>query len=149
MKIIAHRGNTLGPDTENENNPDHITKALLLGFDVEIDLWVVDDALFLGHDLPQYAIDEEFLHTPGLWIHCKNVHAMAYCKSKNIRNNFFWHQEDDMVLTSTGVVWTYPGKPLTSFSVAVMPESRPFRDLHTAYGICTDFAVTMSKLYQR
>jgi len=34
----------------------------------------------------------------------------------------FWHQEDDVTLTSKGYIWTYPGKDLTENSIVVMPE---------------------------
>ena len=36
MKLIAHRGNTHGPDEGKENNPDYIDKCLSEGYDAEI-----------------------------------------------------------------------------------------------------------------
>ena len=53
MILIAHRGNIDGP-SEMENHPDHIQKALDAGFHVEVDAWVIDGEIFLGHDEPQY-----------------------------------------------------------------------------------------------
>ena len=38
MKLIAHRGNTHGPDDDKENNPDYIDKCLSGGYDAEIDV---------------------------------------------------------------------------------------------------------------
>ena len=38
MKLIAHRGNTHGPDEGKENNPDYIDKCLSEGYDAEIDV---------------------------------------------------------------------------------------------------------------
>ena len=50
----------------------------------------------------------------------------------------FWHQEDDVTLTSNGYIWTYPGKQLTTKSICVLPELK--KQNHSAcYGICTDY----------
>ena len=61
MLLISHRGNLNGPNPEKENNPLYVTKALDLGYDVEIDVWLVQDKLYLGHDSPQYLINLDFL----------------------------------------------------------------------------------------
>ena len=36
MRYISHRGNLDGKNTEHENNPNYIQKALDIGFDVEL-----------------------------------------------------------------------------------------------------------------
>jgi len=54
MKIISHRGNVRGPIKDKENRPSYIDCALGNGYDVEIDLRVIGDELWLGHDEPQY-----------------------------------------------------------------------------------------------
>jgi glycerophosphoryl diester phosphodiesterase len=41
MKLIAHRGNTEGPNPLEENKPEYIEEAIENGFDVEIDIWFV------------------------------------------------------------------------------------------------------------
>lgn len=140
MKLIAHRGNLFGPNPAEENNPDYVKKALEKGFDAEVDLWLVGAQPRLGHDRPEHDISHEFLLQPNLWIHCKNIPALHYCKAHAITNPYFWHQEDDVTLTSTGLFWTYPGKPLTPFSIAVMPETSAFEDISRAQAICTDYA---------
>ena len=48
-----------------ENRPGHINKALWQGFDVEIDVWYIDDEFWLGHDIPHYKIEENFLFPVG------------------------------------------------------------------------------------
>jgi len=136
MILIAHRGNTEGPNLL-ENKPEYILKTLE-SFDVEIDLWV-SDGLYLGHDMPQYKINSEFLLKNGLWIHCKNIEALEFCKENCIENNYFYHQIDDVTLTSNGLLWTYPGKILTKWSIAVLPEMKKFEKINSAYGICTDY----------
>lgn len=142
MKLIAHRGNVAGPDPVNENHPSHIQKALDVGVDVEIDVWWSheEDVPYLGHDEPQYKVSFDFLCQPRLWLHCKNILALEKCKTLAVPNPYFWHQEDDVTLTSHGLFWTYPGKPLTPYSIAVMPERcSGWSDVNEAHGICTDY----------
>jgi len=109
MIHIAHRGNIFGK-TDKENDPCQIDMCINKGFHVEIDLWIVNDVLFLGHDNPQYEIEHSYLETRSemLWIHCKNESALYYLQDTNF--NYFWHQEDDFTLTSKGYIWTYPNR---------------------------------------
>jgi len=135
MILISHRGNINGKFESYENEPAYIEHAIELGYDVEIDLWVVDDVLYLGHDKPQYGITWEYFKdkVDKVWIHCKNIEAY----------NYFWHQEDDFTFVSNGIIWTYPGKHLTSRSIAVMPEiNEDYWDYVKSvkiYGVCTDY----------
>ena len=50
MVIISHRGNLDGRKPGRENKPDYIQEALDAGYDVEIDVWMINNELFLGHD---------------------------------------------------------------------------------------------------
>ena len=58
MILISHRGNLSGPSKE-ENHPEHIIKAAAAGFDVEVDVWVINNDYFLGHDEPRYKTNVE------------------------------------------------------------------------------------------
>lgn len=136
--LISHRGNLNGPDPRHENMPEYITEALRQGFDCEVDVWKVGEELFLGHDNPQYKIPDEWLVRIGLWWHCKNIEAASYAVKARL-NNAFWHQQDDCVIITGGYLWTYPGKPLTDKSIAVLPESVENWDTGVAYGVCTDY----------
>lgn len=139
--LIAHRGNIFGPNKDLENKPQYVTEALNFGYDVEIDLWFnpVSNELSLGHDEPTYACSKAFISQKKVWIHCKNISALEYCKKHDIENPYFWHQEDDVTLTSNGLFWTYPGKPLTPHSIAVMPETAPFKSIGICQAICSDY----------
>lgn len=143
--FIAHRGNTNGPDPK-ENHPTHIWAALHAGFDVEIDVWFIDNKYILGHDAPQYEIDYQFFYNCRFWLHCKNIPALRKLTTNPLVNTFY-HNTDDCVLTSQGYIWTYP-KPqlLTDKSVAVMPETvKEDWDLSEVMGICTDYPVEYKK----
>ena len=139
MILISHRGNLNGKIPENENCPDYIDKAIHSGYDVEIDIWMIDNELFLGHDGPQYKVIYNWLSTryERLWIHCKNVEAGGWFNMMGLFN-YFWHEEDTLTLTSQNYVWVYPGKQPISNSIAVLPELNN-DDISQCLGVCSDY----------
>tara|TARA_R100000234_G_C4994969_1_gene177390 strand:+ start:180 stop:617 length:438 start_codon:yes stop_codon:yes gene_type:complete len=135
IHYISHRGNLNGK-SENENSPEHILAALSAGFEVEIDVWMTEEGLFLGHDEPEYKVDLSFLLDKRLWCHAKNYDALEYMLQNDV--HCFWHEKDKVTLTSKNFVWAYPGKQPLKNSIAVMPEM--FNDnVHDCIGICSDF----------
>jgi len=143
MKIISHRGNLSGPKTAiyGENNWKSIIHCLDLGFDVEIDIWRLDDRFYLGHDVPQFELTFAVLkkYKEKLWIHCKNKRAVVELREYN-EFNFFWHENDLMTLTSRNDIWVFPGNQPIEDSVAVLPEIHD-DDTTKCVAICTDYAL--------
>jgi hypothetical protein len=131
MLIISHRGNLNGADEKLENNPSHILK-LTKRLNVEIDLWFVDNELFLGHDNPIYKINESFFNSK-MWIHCKNIEAAQFMSEK--KWNWFWHDNDKMTITSKGYIWCYPNIFLKN-GITVMKNYQ--KNIPLTFGICTD-----------
>jgi hypothetical protein len=136
MILISHRGNINGRIEEAENRPDYIEDTLRLGYDVEVDVWYLDNKFYLGHDETLYATDKIFLSNPRLWVHCKNVDAVLALQYSKI--HYFWHENDTIALTSQGFIWAYPGKQPIKNSIAVMSELYK-DDLSLCIGICSDF----------
>lgn len=148
--LISHRGNTIGPYPEKENHPAYIQDALDFGYDVEIDIWVIEGTYHLGHDEPQYGITLDWLNQrkDKLWIHCKNIEAVEWfneLESIGSDFNYFWHQEDDVTLTSMNFIWAYPGKQPIRKSIAVMPEIHN-DDISECIGVCSDFIENYKRL---
>jgi hypothetical protein len=145
MRYIAHRGNTIGKFESWENEPTYIDKAINEGFDVEVDVWFLHmekhgGMLFLGHDEPLYGVNLEWFsdRIDHLWVHCKNIDAINYFRECQHKFNYFWHQNDDITLTSNGDIWAYPGKQPIKNSIAVMPELND-DDVSSCSGICSDY----------
>jgi hypothetical protein len=137
MILISHRGNISGPNKLLENSPDYILQAVSK-YNVEIDVWYKESNFYLGHDEPQYLIDEEFLFINNLWCHAKNLDGLVKLLEFNV--HCFWHQNDDVTLTSNNYIWTYPGKDISnSKAIAVMPELNKGWDISKAEGICSDY----------
>jgi hypothetical protein len=138
MIYISHRGNLKGRNTERENQPEYIDEAITAGFDVEIDLWFIDGRTYLGHDEPQYEVDDKWFgaRADKLWVHCKNVESLNWIRSTIL--HYFWHENDTLTLTSKQYMWAYPGKQPIIGSIAVMPEI--YNDkIKKCIGICSDF----------
>ena len=140
MKLISHRGNVEGRMESIENSPLYVDLAISKGYDVEIDVWHKENELWLGHDNPEYKIDFNWIQDRAnkLWIHCKNTDAIIFFKESEYCLNYFWHQKDDIALTSLNYIWAYPGKQPIKNSIAVMPEINN-DDTSMCIGICSDF----------
>lgn len=143
MRLIAHRGNTEGPNPELENSIPHINKAISMGYDVEIDLWVIGQDTYLGHDKPQYEVSIDYLISiiDKAWIHCKNFEAVTFMSNNKKLFNYFWHENDSYTVTSHGFVWTYPGKTIGNRSVCLNFNKGSVNSAAGAYGLCSDFLV--------
>ncbi len=142
MILIAHRGNIDGPNPRKENSPQYILDAISNGFNVEVDIWIKNEKLFLGHDEPQYPIKNNFLDTykSKLWCHAKNIAALEYLLSNDFHT--FWHQNDDYTITSKGFIWTYPNKHVEK-GIYVLPEKFDTCIPKACLGICSDYVLNV------
>ena len=138
MVYIAHRGNVNGRVESYENQPAYIDRAIELGYDVEIDMWWVDGRTYLGHDEPQYEVDDEWLsqRADKLWVHCKNVELLNWIRNTILY--YFWHTNDDYTLISNKIVLVKPGQKLIENSICCMPEMGYIGDITKCYAIMTD-----------
>ena len=150
MKIICHRGNTFGPDPDNENKPEVIDYCIRKGYDVEIDLWYYNNKLYLGHDEPTYQVDADYLmlNKDRLWIHCKNLKASAELNKLDrilfTSFNYFFNDSDNYSLTSLNYIWTYPRSQKEFTYNQVLLDFRPnvnfkkYSELNI-HGVCVDY----------
>jgi len=149
IKIISHRANLNGQDLKTENSIESIEYAINLGFDVEIDVWLKDHILYLGHDNPQYNLSIEWLLSKSdkLWIHCKNMDAL-YLLLDYKSLNVFGHLNDDYVLTSKHHIFCKPGMKINKKSIIVMPELTPIYSadsFNNCYGVLTDYPINIKE----
>jgi hypothetical protein len=146
MRHIAHRGNLRGPNSAKENSPLAIDQALAQGFDVEVDIRLVNKVFWLGHDYGEYAVSWHWLVTRAnhLWLHCNNLRALHFFVSEATTFNYFLHEHYQYALTSHGFIWTCLSDVITSKTVLVMPEQtmtrKAIRELSSTccYGVCSD-----------
>lgn len=144
MRLISHRGYVNGEDSSLENDPAAVQELLDGDIDVEVDVWYIEGQYFLGHDQPNYLVDESFLLHKGLWCHAKNREALQQMINSNI--HCFWHQSDDFTITSKGYIWAFPGKETNGKkTVMLFPERNPDIDYEKYDFVCTDYLKTYSK----
>lgn len=142
--IIAHRGNTNGPNPALENTPEYLIHTLKQGYHVETDVWFVEGKWRLGHDIPMYPVSTDLLKNPYVICHAKTPETLA--KLLEMDCHCFFHDKDEVVLTSKNLLWTFPGGRLTSNSIAVMPELTTGWYTNSCRGVCTDY---VSKVNQK
>jgi hypothetical protein len=146
MRIISHRGNLKGREPELENHPDFIRKAHACGFEVEIDVWFENHKFILGHDTPQYEVNQAFLTELPLWCHAKNLWAAEEMRIKGI--HYFWHDKDLMTLTSKGIPWCNLNVFVRDGITVKLerPYGETIRSIFSKiFGICTDYPLEWKK----
>ncbi len=143
--LIAHRANLRGPCKDRENSPSYIDEAIAQGYDVEVDVRLVDGAWWLGHDGPEHMVDIHFLlqRKDRLWVHAKTPATMAALRKYHPSIHAFEHDREPYTATTNGTCWAYPGMAVDPLTVCVMPErarsAYSDRCLMRSKGICTDY----------
>ena len=161
MKIIAHRGLLKGPNQNRDNNFNDIKECFDRGFDVEMDIRYDEkfDMFNIGHDKTNFqgSLHSLFEHKDKLWIHTKDIKTFEYLRENDKKNelNYFYHTNEDFVLTSQGHIWAYPGKFVKN-SVWLFPERELdklnydmiINKLSNHIGVCTDYPLIMKHIIE-
>ena len=135
MILISHRGNIDGRNPIYENSDKYCQTAIDKGFNVEIDVWYTD-TWWTGHDRPGYRVSVDFLKKKEVWCHAKNIEALN--RLLDLGAHCFFHQNDNVTLTSKGYLWTNPTHQLTEKSICVLPELQSI-SIDDCAGICSDY----------
>ena len=138
MILISHRGNINGPNINLENDPDYVNKTIKQGFDCEIDVRIIDNEIYLGHDKPQHLIDIGWLYARrnNLWIHCKDLQTFSRFNTHYNKFNYFFHDSDLGVLTSHSYIWSINN---VDNGILVMPELFDNKLNKYTLGVCRDY----------
>ncbi len=138
MLCISNRGNIFKRIETRENHPDYITKALKAGLHVKIDLWLVENKLYLGKDI-NYEVKKDFILNNKLLIRARNFRALSYAKATGL--HCFWLDNDKYTFTSMGIIWAAPGYERVG-CISYLPETRGYNisDIKRkkCYGVCSD-----------
>jgi hypothetical protein len=145
MRLIAHRGNIRGKIPHLENTEPYIIDAITQGYQVEIDIWYVNQTLYLGHDDPLYKTSFEFLHkySAKLLIHCRDLKALEFMHNdkKLSKFNYFYHITEPAVISSHGdiIMHSHANRCIDN-SIYMLPEILGIKNryLKKCAGICSD-----------
>lgn len=144
MIIISHRGNIKGSVLDKENRPSYIDCAIQLGYEVEIDIRYIDNQFWIGHDVPQYLVNVEWINSrkSKLWLHCKNREAAIALSLLNDSYKYFCHEMENYVLTSTNHLWVHDVNGYVD-NMCIIPLITDKDIEHyknkIPYAVCTDY----------
>jgi 3-deoxy-D-manno-octulosonate 8-phosphate phosphatase (KDO 8-P phosphatase) len=140
MRLIAHRGNVYGPNPLMENRIDYLNRALDSGFDVEVDVQLIDGKLYLGHDSPQEEVSEDFLKGTRVWVHSKTSETFKKL-SKIPEIHTFFQSQDSVSLTSKGYFWNHSSNTKLTDRKDILVNLSNSADLvdNRIYAICSDY----------
>jgi hypothetical protein len=84
----------------------------------------------------------DILKNPKVYVHCKDIDTLFFFRKSYPDVHVFFHDVDEVVLTSKNELWTYPGKKLTEYSICVMDDENLLKMLQDEkikiLGICSD-----------
>ena len=104
---------------------------------MQIDVHWVDGVFFIGNEEPQHKLHHpSWLENPKLWCRARSIDALDAMIINN-RIHCFFHDKDEVVLTSRQFLWTL-STIQTVRSIAVLPELNGQREFRCA-GVCSDF----------
>ena len=139
MIKIAHRGNYRGRNPLRENTVSYIEEAIAAGFDVMIDVWLLDCTWHLGYDFPGEVIDLSFMERPQVWVRARDFPGYVSLHSQK-KIHVFWHKDDDFTFTSKGIKWA-DTDVLTRDGVMSFPNTYLIKIKHgrvAPLGVCMD-----------
>ncbi|MGI0058659.1 MAG: hypothetical protein ACREBJ_02725 [Nitrosotalea sp.] len=144
--MISHRGNIDTILPERENAPVYIDEAIFQGYYVEIDVRLIGDKLFLGHDNPDYEITLQWLldRKDNLWVHTKNFDALSYLIDQDLRA--FYHQkENHTIINSCNLIWSHDLSEANEKSIIPLLSKQDITSYNGAkvFGICSDFVALL------
>ena len=133
---ISNRGNLGGKDTEEENKPDYLEKALDYGVCVKTDIWLIKDRTVTGTEHPSIGINLDLFDKEKLIVQARNPSALLYL----LKNGYhcFWRETDNLIMTNRNFVLSYAGSIFPK-SIMMLPEENTILTNDDYMGICSDF----------
>jgi len=156
MFYISYQGIFNGSDYEDANTPKQIGKALSAGFSVNIDVWRIDNKLYVGNNQPTIEVTEKYIQGNRFWINAKNTDMQTWIATQPPRlyPNYFHFEASTppppYATASNGKLITPGTVPINLNSVMYLPEIND-RSLLTmvkvrAYAICSTYLKTIRRM---
>lgn len=145
MILIAHRGNVNQIIPDRENHPDYIDKAITQGYDVEMDVRLIDGKLLLGHDTPDYEVSLQWFRDRNswLWVHCKNFAALEYLVEEDYLRIFYHQKENHTIINGCNLIWSHELSEAGRLSIIPLLSEKDLESYSLysdkVYGVCSDF----------
>jgi hypothetical protein len=156
MLYISYQGIYDGQDYESANTPKQINKALGKGYSCLINVWRVDNKLYVGNGQPLVEVTEKYIQGPRFWINAVNTDMQTWIatQSSTLYPNYFTFAASTppppYATASNGKLITPGTVPINTSSVMFLPEIND-RSLYTmvkvkSYGICSGFLTLIKRM---
>jgi hypothetical protein len=128
MLYISYRGIYDGNNFQDANTPSQIGKALGYGFSCMVDVWRVDNKLYLGNDQPITEVTEKYLQGRKFYINARNTDMQTWLSTQSLSlyPNWFYFTAPTppptYVEASNGKLITPGTVPINNNSVMFLPE---------------------------
>lgn len=147
MLYISYQGVYDGTNYEDANTVPQIRKALNAGYSCMVDVWRVDNKLYLGSYQPMVEVTDVYLQGRRFWINARNTDMQEWISAQPSRlyPNYFWFTTPNpppaYVTASNGKLITPGTVPIDNNSVVYLPEVTDQSYLTTVhlrcYGVCS------------
>jgi len=156
MLYISYQGIYDGQNYEDANTPNQIGKALNHGFSVMIDVWRVDNKLYVGNGQPLIEVTEKYIQGNRFWINAQNTDMQDWISAQpiNLYPNYFWfvpsNPPSSYVIASNGKLITPGTVPINNSSVIYLPEISDMSLFSTVklkcYGVCSTYLTFIKRM---
>jgi hypothetical protein len=156
MLYISYQGIYDGQDYESANTPTQINKALGKGYSCLINVWRVNNKLYVGNGQPLIEVTEAYIQGPRFWINAVNTDMQTWIatQSSTLYPNYFHFDASTppppYATASNGKLITPGTVPINNTSVMFLPEIND-RSLYTmvkvkSFGICSGFLTLIKRM---
>ena len=156
MFYISYQGIYDGKDYEDANTPSQISKAQQRGFSCLIDVWRINNKLYVGNGQPLIEVTEKYIQGNRFWINAVNTDMQTWIatQSSTLYPNYFHFDASTppppYATASNGKLITPGTVPINTYSVMFLPEIND-RSLYTmvkvkSYGICSGFLTLIKRM---
>lgn len=146
MLYISYQGVYDGTNYENANTPNQIGKAFNSGYSCMVDVWRVNNKLYLGSDEPVTEVTENYIQGKRFWLNVRNVAMQEWIVAQpaKLYPNYFWFSNDTESnnAVSSGGQTIAPGTTAPEYNTVVfLPEVKDKGLLSAVhlrcYGVCS------------
>ena len=153
MLYISYQGIFDGKNYEDANTPDQIGTSFNNGFSCMVDVWRIDDALYVGSEQAPISVTDSYLRGNRFWIKCANQETYDWFTTQSlIQYPNYFYQPNSManVSTSSNKLWTPGTVPVNDTSIIVLPEIQDrglFSTVHLrCYGVCSTYLTFIKRM---
>jgi hypothetical protein len=146
MLYISYQGIYDGKDFEYANTPNQIGKAFNNGYSCMVDVWRIDNKLYVGSEEAPIEVTEKYLQGNRFWLNARNTDMLDWVSAQptKLYPNYFSFSNDtesNDATTSGGQIITPGTVPISNLSIIFLPEIEDRGLLSTVklkcYGICS------------